>query len=314
MKCIDFDKAFGRYIAQWTKEHASEYKTYDELEEHVPEAYAEFLSTPADFLAGVKPGEYFEQFDNAKALVNWMEDYEKQRVPVPDMLLNRITDLGAQSISPLMNLLGKERTPESAKMCAITLLREVDAIEPAQQYVAWVRDADAPNELCDNALESLAALGDRVKDMLFEALDSATDNGKLDILNLLADISNEEILVDAALSLLTRSEGAVALLADIFARLGNDKALPALMALAASEDTEYLNYIELRSAIEALGGEAPERVFDVDDPDYLAMCAIEEKLLHTPDMSDVEGHDHDDEDPHECGCGHVHDAHGRHLH
>ena len=32
----------------------------------------------------------------------------------------------------------------------------------------------------------------------------------------------------------------------------------------------YLDYIELRSAIERLGGEAPEREFD-DDPEYSAL-------------------------------------------
>ena len=45
----------------------------------------------------------------------------------------------------------------------------------------------------------------------------------------------------------------------------------ALQAMAASEETPYLDYIELRNAIEALGGDAPEREFDAEDPAYEAM-------------------------------------------
>ena len=62
-----------------------------------------------------------------------------------------------------------------------------------------------------------------------------------------------------------------AVLADCLGRLGDERALPVLMGLAASEETPYLDYIELRNAIERLGGEAPERNFDAEDPAYEAM-------------------------------------------
>ena len=93
MKCIDFDKAFSMYAMKYFREHAKQYKNYDAMEAAMPDVYARFLDTPADFLANQKPGEYFQSWDDAKVLVDWMEDYIKQRVPTPDMLLNRITEL-----------------------------------------------------------------------------------------------------------------------------------------------------------------------------------------------------------------------------
>ena len=92
MKCIDFDKAFSMYAMKWFREHGKQYKNYDEMEAAMPDIYDSFLDTPADFLGNIKPGEYFLQWDDAKLLIDWMEDYYKQRVPVPDMLLNRIAD------------------------------------------------------------------------------------------------------------------------------------------------------------------------------------------------------------------------------
>ena len=56
----------------------------------------------------------------------------------------------------------------------------------------------------------------------------------------------------------------------VYDRLGDTRALPALNQLAEAEGIRYLDYIELRSAIEALGGEAPAREF-YDDPEYEAL-------------------------------------------
>ena len=130
MKCIDFDKAFSLFAMKWFKDHAKEYKNYDAMEAAMPEVYDKFLDTPADFLAGAKPGEYFRQWDDAKALIDWMEDYFKQKVPVPDMLLNRITELGEPAEKRLYNLLQKERTPQEARMTAVSLLGEMSSTLP----------------------------------------------------------------------------------------------------------------------------------------------------------------------------------------
>ena len=43
------------------------------------------------------------------------------------------------------------------------------------------------------------------------------------------------------------------------------------MARAASEETPYRDYIEMRNAIERLGGDAPERDFQAPDPAYDAL-------------------------------------------
>ena len=68
MKCIDFDKAFQQYAMKWFHDNGKKYRNIDEMEADLPEVYARFLDTPADFLAREKPGEYFGQWDDAKAV------------------------------------------------------------------------------------------------------------------------------------------------------------------------------------------------------------------------------------------------------
>ena len=274
MRCIDFDKEFQRYVSAWMKEHAKEYRNYDEMEAAMPEVYDQFLDTPVNWLSGAKPGEYFTQFDNPKQLVNWMEDYFKQRIPVPDMLMNRISDLGSAAEGALMDLLQKERLPLDARMAAVTLLREMDSAAPLDLYVAWQaqrRDEDGENDLADNALDSLSSLGERAVSAMRAALPGATPDGQEAMLTLLSDYPGDEQVFQTALSLLRQRRDRAAVLADCLGRLGDERALPVLQALAGSEETPYLDYIELRNAIERLGGDAPERNFDAEDPAYEAM-------------------------------------------
>ena len=271
MKCIDFDKEFQRYITVWMKEHAKDYKNVEAMENAMPEVYATFLDTPQAFIAGMKPGEYFLSFKDPKALVNWMEDYFKQRVPVPDMLLNRIGELGEESVDALVNLIGKERTPQDAKMCAVTLLREIGTEKPMEMFVSWQIDRREDDEMADNALECLESLGEKAYPLMREAIVKANAAGQEALLSLLCDSVCDDKLFEIALNLFKASRDNKAVLADYLSRLQDDRALPALMAAAQDEDTHYLDYIELRSAIEKLGGECPEREFDEKDPMYEAL-------------------------------------------
>jgi hypothetical protein len=65
-------------------------------------------------------------------------------------------------------------------------------------------------------------------------------------------------------------------LAPILARFGKASALPALKKAALSKETGYLLYIELRSAIEALGGDAPKRKFTEGDPEYDSLRLLQD--------------------------------------
>lgn len=272
MRCINFDKEFERFMMDYVKEHGKEYKNYDAIEAAMPEIYETFLETPAVWLAGAAPGVYFRQFDNPRQLVNWMEDYLKQRIPVPDMLMNRISELGRQAEEALMNLLRKERPNREAQMDAITLLREIESTLPMELYILWqAQRGEDEDELADNALESLSSMGESAVPAMRAALETATAAGQEALLTLLAHYPGDEKVFETAMALFLSRPDRVAILADCLAKLGDERALDALKKRAASEETPYLDYIELRNAIEALGGDAPEREFDAEDPAYEAM-------------------------------------------
>ena len=58
------------------------------------------------------------------------------------------------------------------------------------------------------------------------------------------------------------------------AKLGDERALPELISAAQEEKLPYLTFIEIRNAIEQLGGTCPERDYE-EDPEYEALRELD---------------------------------------
>ena len=279
-KLYDFDTEFSQYLQQWYEKNFGRFRTYDDMEDCVPDVYQEFLDMPAAFLDGEKPGLFFERYDDPALLTDWLAEYVRQDVNVPDMLLNRISDLGECAAAPLMALLKDDQQPAELRMHAISLLREIGTSAPYGMYVQWISAWDGQEELTENAIETLegeeqisADIGKSIR----EAYDSATPAGKTAFLSILSHSKGYRAMAAKAIRLFEQAPELRIHLASILARFGRSAALPALKQAALSQETGYLLYIELRSAIEALGGTAPKRKFTEGDPEYDSLRLLQDK-------------------------------------
>ncbi len=270
MNCIDFDAHFADYTSKWMQEHTKDYRTYDEMEEDMPNVYMTFLNTPASWLQGVTPGAYFTQFEDAKDLVDWMNEYCDKGIAVPDLLLEQIQAVGKPCEKRLVALLKDDMTSDEAKMIAVGLLREMGSDQPKMLYISWQMNRKDKDELCDNALESLEAMGRSAVQPMLEALPKANAAGQEALLDVLSNYPGNEQVFQLALKLFKQNPKRRALFSSYLAKLGDDRALPDLMEAAKDDTVMYLDFIEIRNAIEELGGTAPEREFD-DDPTYEAL-------------------------------------------
>lgn len=179
MKCINFDRAFERYMAEWIKENSEKYKDdMDVIEDMMPDVYLEFLKKPADFLDGVAPQDYFEQFDNADMLVNWLCDYIAQGVLVPDLLLERVTALGNPAEKSLLALVARDDLPEETQMTAISLLREMESKAPMQRYIDYIASLEEPSDKGDLCAEALMSMGESVVEPILATLSGAGQTGR----------------------------------------------------------------------------------------------------------------------------------------
>ena len=275
MKCINFDRAFERYMAEWIKENSEKYKDdMDVIEDMMPDVYLEFLKKPADFLDGIAPQDYFEQFDNADMLVNWLCDYIAQGVPVPDLLLERVTALGDPAEKSLLALVARDDLPEETQMTAISLLREMESKAPMQRYIDYIASLEEPSDKGDLCTEALMSMGESVVEPILAALSGAGQTGRDIFADVLSNYPGDERIYELMIERFVTRDERRALFASYLAKLGDERAIPMLKEAAQSPDINYLDYVEVVNAIEALGGERPpEREFS-GDPYYESLRQV----------------------------------------
>lgn len=275
MKCINFDRAFERYMAEWIKENSEKYKDdMDVIEDMMPDVYLEFLKKPADFLDGVAPQDYFEQFDNADMLVNWLCDYIAQGVLVPDLLLERVTALGNPAEKSLLALVARDDLPEETQMTAISLLREMESKAPMQRYIDYIASLEEPSDKGDLCAEALMSMGESVVEPILATLSGAGQTGRDIFADVLSNYPGDERIYELMIERFVTRDERRALFASYLAKLGDERAIPMLKEAAQSPDINYLDYVEVVNAIEALGGERPpEREFS-GDPYYESLRQV----------------------------------------
>jgi hypothetical protein len=272
MKPIDFDAAFSKALGRWIEENRGRYKTADEMEDAAPAFYTQWLNTPADFLSGETPDGFFARYDNAGALIDLMQSYIGQGVPVPDPLLSRLREIADEEA--LFALVTNNDAPAEARMHAIDMLREMESELPMVSYIRWQAERNLPEELLDAALESLSAMGSKVLGPAKIAFTAANDAGKEALLDILCNKPGDDDVLLFAIRRFQACADKRALYASYLGKLDDDRALEPLLIAAEQKDVCYIDFIEIRNAIERLGGEALYRDFS-DDPTYQAVQRLQ---------------------------------------
>lgn len=273
MNFIDFDQHFMDFMHAWLEEHQDELLNIAQVEQMMPQLYELFAGSPMPWLDMKTPRAYFEEITGPAQLLQLMLGYLQAEIPLPDLLLMRMVEMGEPMEQPLMDLLFSEGTLPEARMLCVRLLMDIGCHRPMQAYIAWQINREDHDDLADFALEALEEMGEAAVPPMLEALEEANDWGREALLSVLSRHPGHPAVFSHLMRLFDALPERQAILAAYLGRLGDDRALPALMERANEEGLSYLDFIELRSAIEALGGEAPERSFDAD-PEYDALMGL----------------------------------------
>lgn len=272
MTIIDFDARFTEVLNKWIEENRHRFRRPEDMEDEVPDVYLRWLNTPADWLEGSAPGEYFDRFSDSAQLCELLCGYIKEGVPVPDPLLDRLAELGDEAA--LMALVKDKTAPCEARMDGIELLRQIESTLPMVDFIRWQVERDDEDDILDNALESLRQMGEGVRGPAKVAFLAAGPEGKEALLDVLADYPGDEDVFRFALEQFKATKDKRALYAGYLAKLDDDHALEALLDVAEGDDVTYTDFIEIRSAIERLGSEAPVRDWS-HDPSYQAFKRLQ---------------------------------------
>ena len=269
MKIYDYDEKFFDYARGWMALHPGIRE--DEIEDRYNEMMLSFLNAPAQWMGGEKPGEYFNRYSDPKDLMKLLEEYHKRNMGLPEPLYSRIVALGGDCAPRLMRIASDGDRPEALRATALALLRDIDTAVPIDLYVDLVVNSREANDLSEMAADVLKECDAAVVGVLLDRYDGATEYGRKLILDICANYPGDERVLKHLTDRLLTSSGERDYYAALLEHLGDPAAIEPLKRAMRLTELDYLEYIAIRNAIEALGGDpGEEREFN-GDPGYEAL-------------------------------------------
>ncbi|MBQ8686091.1 MAG: hypothetical protein IJ514_07965 [Clostridia bacterium] len=270
MKLIDFDGLFDEKLTVYMEENKNKY-TEKQWEDIIPKLYKKFGDT---YVAKVKctPKEYYAKMTDDE-LVETLKAHLAEDVPAPEFLCAEIETRGAvETLEPMLF-----DTDAQAATYAFNLIG--DDTRAYDAYFRILRTAEADEELKSDITDIFKLHADEMKDRALRSYkEGVASEAMLEILSRVRARDEEvyEILLKA---FLTYEE--LPMRAGYLAAYGDERALPYLLKKIEDISIGFIEFQELKYAIEALGGEYDEPRDFSDDKDYLAVEAAASKRAAT---------------------------------
>lgn len=259
MKPVDLDGLFDEKLAVYMEENKGKY-TEKQWENLIPVLYRKFgdtyvskiKATPKQYYAAMSDGELAETF----------AAHLKEHIPVPDFLCSELESRNCtEALLPLLSASDAETVSY-----VINLIGADERAFPGYFYL--LTDEGTDEDVRDTAAEKLKEKADEAK---ASALDFYRQ-GKAEeyMLEILARVKERDeevfrVLLDAFLA----GGEKLPLRAGYLASYGDERALPYLLHRIEDRTIGFVEFQELKYAIEALGGEYNEPRDFSDDKDYL---------------------------------------------
>lgn len=272
MQLIDFEERYHEYAEKWIRENAGRFQNMEEMENHLTDIYDAFADQEAPWLGGISPRTYFARIGDAEQLTDMMCRCEEQGITPPDLLLDRLVDLGAKAVKPLIRAAGDRKTGPKSRLLALDLLNELEAREAVPLCLDLVDARTERDGIADAAARILARFAESIRPELLRRAARAPEEALPTWLDLLSVFSGDpEVYALTEKAFLNQTKHR-AFYANLLGRQQDERALRALTAVYNTSDIGYLDYMEIANAIEALGGDAGDRSRDFSgDPDYEAL-------------------------------------------
>lgn len=261
MKLYDFDGMFDEKLAEYVKKNADKYRER-EWEDIIPKMYARFGDTQIKSL-GKSPNQYYAEMDDGQ-LVAQLRAHLKQGVAVSEFLCNAIESRNmTELLLPLLH------GTEDETAYALNLIgADRKAVRELMRLLIESKSEDVQNTCVDNIKE----YADDVTEEALSYYEKGVEREyMLEILS--RCVLKDDRIFDILIKEFRADADNVPMHASFLAAYGDERALPYLLDKIDEEGISFVEYQELKYAVESLGGSyEKERDFS-SDPYYQAVKA-----------------------------------------
>ncbi len=255
-KLIDFDGLFDEKLAEYIRLHQDKY-TEKQWENVIPKLYKQFGDTYVA-RAGATPRQYYAEMSDEE-LAETLERHYEEGVPVSDFLCREIEARGCSDA--LLRLL--ECREEEILTLAVNLAGSSEKAFPA--YFRLLT-SDVSADIKEAVCEQLKGGADGAKEQALALYEAGKEQEMM--LEILSRCKQRDERIYRLLLNAFRTGDEIPMHASYLAAYGDERALPVLLEYIDRDDINFLEFREVKYAIEALGGEYTKPRDFTNDPYY----------------------------------------------
>ncbi len=274
MKAIDFDATFDEKLALYMSQNKDKH-TEREWENVIPKLYKKFGDTKIGKL-GCTPKEYYARMSDTELAETLGEHLDKD-IPVPEFLC---TELESRSATEALLPFLKEEN-SSAVSYAVNIIGEDK--RAFDEYFRILIENRSTEDIRSDITDILRAHADEVKERAVALYKEG--KAKEYVLEILSRCKRREDEIFEILLTAFRLGEETATHAGYLAAYGDERALPYLLSRIEDRSIGFVEFQELKYAIEALGGTYDEERDFSKDKDYLAVELATQKAQSPENLS-----------------------------
>lgn len=253
MKLYDFDGMFDEKLSEYIQKNAAKHKE-SEWEDIIPRLYQKFGDTKIKSL-GKTPREFYAEMSDTE-LIKCLKAHVREGVPVSEFLCDEIEK--RDLVGMLLPML--DGTDAEREYAMNIIASDERAIKKYMQMLLSTDDGDIKNR-CVDFIKEKADL------VIAEALENYSNGVEREyMLEIMSrSVVRDERIFDILIKEFRSDVENIPMHASYLAAYGDERALPYLLDKIDEEGISFIEYQELKFAIEALGGEyEKERDFSAD--------------------------------------------------
>lgn len=267
MYYLDFDKLFENFADKYYSEHEDEYDSPDDFAHDLDLVYSIWATSPQEALGGIAPATFFDNIPTDE-LIDILKGACVGDGNPSSLLFDRI----AEEPSLLNGLCALARETSDEKLLTVTLSLIAELGGGSDEfYLDMLERTDVDSCVKDMCIESLCTRADKVKRILLDRAEKTDDVGMIELYaEVLSYCATGDDKILNLLVKLLHLDPNTAYIAGLIGRYGDDRAAQHLYPLL--DTCDYATFIEVRNAIEELGGTVDDKYRDFsDDPLYMLL-------------------------------------------
>lgn len=264
MKFENLDKLFELYVQEAVRKNKEKYSSHEALEDDLGMLFNIFENVRIKTLDGKTPKEYAAELREDGEIFDYVSKCLENNIEVTDTICDEV--VRAEGATEYLNGLLYENNKD-AKLLAALLLKEIDDEEVEDIFISVLTNDEMPDEVKTVAFEYLSDGDDCVPEKILEIINSVPEKNQGILVEVLSNFKGRKDVFYWLVTMLQRAED-VPTYAGLLGRYGDTAAIDILKSFASEVDINYVEFVEIRNAVEELGGEMTEEKDFSDDPYY----------------------------------------------